>query len=395
MQPITRHQAAHLVGKGPSLDHLGRSSFPDPLAPVLAVNEAIHAVEALGLPNPLYCVQQDASLGGACRPARAAWLVSSQAWAAAGAAAYPLAYMYDPAGLGHTPKSLTACVALSMLHAAGIGRVTMHAFDARHGVNGYARAIGHSHEKRGASPTRFMDHAVTIAAHAGALGIALEWARPPQRWSVVTLLRTGGVYTTAHRDALRDLFRLRCRSPHEFLTLGNTPCATHPLVHGWPGWFSKMELFRERLLPLDAPVLYVDLDTYPSRDFTLPPMSALLPGRIHARPDGWRKGLWHTGVMAFLPVGVTTPYEWYRDRQPTAHKGDEEIIREAMGPHGFAPLDPVVKARSYKIDKPAMDEADIIYFHGSPKPWDPELAWVDLGKTDRWRPTPPRIGARG
>ena len=50
--------------------------------------------------------------------------------------------------------------------------------------------------------------------------------------------------------------------PHRFVCLTNEPIEgieTVNLIHDWPGWWSKIELFRPGLF--DYPVLYLDLDT--------------------------------------------------------------------------------------------------------------------------------------
>lgn len=49
---------AYFIGKGPSLDRLTASDIPKGTI-VYAINDAIHKVERLHLPNPTYCVQQD------------------------------------------------------------------------------------------------------------------------------------------------------------------------------------------------------------------------------------------------------------------------------------------------------------------------------------------------
>jgi hypothetical protein len=49
---------AYFVGKGPSLDLLTKEHFPSN-AVVFAINDSIHKVERLHLPNQAYCVQQD------------------------------------------------------------------------------------------------------------------------------------------------------------------------------------------------------------------------------------------------------------------------------------------------------------------------------------------------
>lgn len=386
---LPAHTNAYLVGKGPSLDTLTRENFPDPLAPVLAINEAIHPIERLSLPNPTYCIQQDASLGSKCRPKRAKWIVSRQAFKASTAEGAVNAFMYVPEDIGHTTTSITGAVALTLLHQARYKSITMLAFDAHFGSTTYAPSIGHSHIKKNQKDDRFIRHDERLAKQAEELSIALEWIPPLPGWNIVTLCVRGGIYHKGHVDALRENVSTHCRNPFTFHVLGDDPSyATLPVKHGWRGWFSKLELFKERLLTPGSPILYVDLDTYFSRSFALPPPTTMKPGILYARVDGWRKQYHHTGIMAFLSNTIHEPYAWYASHQDTELKGDEEIICKVMGDR-FLDLDPILIARSYKIDKPFRKDVDVVYFHGKPKPWDPELNWMPVkGTIKPWVKTP-------
>lgn len=82
---------------------------------------------------------------------------------------------------------------------------------------------------------------------------------------VACVYRTGGnVYTREWVYALkraldvhlpRVLFRVLTDDP------AISPLWRVPLEHGWPGWWSKIELFRPGVFPPGARVLYLDLDT--------------------------------------------------------------------------------------------------------------------------------------
>lgn len=50
-------QTGWIVGKGPSLRYLRAEHFGE--GPVIALNDAIVAVEKLGIPNPIYSLQKD------------------------------------------------------------------------------------------------------------------------------------------------------------------------------------------------------------------------------------------------------------------------------------------------------------------------------------------------
>lgn len=78
--------------------------------------------------------------------------------------------------------------------------------------------------------------------------------------TVACVLRSGGMYDAEWVRKLRDGFARHLTAPHRFVCLSDmdVPCERIPLEHDWPGWWSKIELFRPGLF--DGPVLYCDLD---------------------------------------------------------------------------------------------------------------------------------------
>jgi len=82
--------------------------------------------------------------------------------------------------------------------------------------------------------------------------------------NVVCVYKTGGVYTEEYARKLHEGVRLNLSLEHGFICLTDNPssidfCETIPLKHKWPGWWSKIELFRPDL-SLES-CLYFDLDT--------------------------------------------------------------------------------------------------------------------------------------
>ena len=82
---------------------------------------------------------------------------------------------------------------------------------------------------------------------------------------VACVLKSGGEYEVKHVMALRD--QILSHSPDaDIVCLSDVDFTLHfvrrvPLTHGWPGWWSKLELFRPGALPVGERVLYLDLDT--------------------------------------------------------------------------------------------------------------------------------------
>lgn len=68
---------AYLVGRVSKKEPMDAAMFAHrPDAPVFCVQSAIHGVESLSLPNPLFCVQTEVEKGVSCRPERATWILT-------------------------------------------------------------------------------------------------------------------------------------------------------------------------------------------------------------------------------------------------------------------------------------------------------------------------------
>jgi hypothetical protein len=57
----------YIIGKGPSLDAVTAETF-ERGCPIICLNESIHNIEALGIDNPMYVIQQDKALKESCKP---------------------------------------------------------------------------------------------------------------------------------------------------------------------------------------------------------------------------------------------------------------------------------------------------------------------------------------
>jgi hypothetical protein len=79
--------------------------------------------------------------------------------------------------------------------------------------------------------------------------------------TVLCVLKSGGDYDAEYVRKLRDSVARHLTIPHRFVCLSDVPvpCERIPLKHGWPGWWSKIEVFRPDVIT--GPTLYLDLDT--------------------------------------------------------------------------------------------------------------------------------------
>ena len=216
--------------------------------------------------------------------------------------------------------------------------------------------------------------------------------------TVACVLKSGGRYDAEWVRKLRDGVARHLTLDHRFVCLSDVdvPCERIPLATDWPGWWSKLSLFREGLF--DGSVLYFDLDTvvvgsldeiarHP-HEFTMA-HEYYRPDRMCSTAMAW------TGDQSFLfdafmadPKGIARLYD---DVLPPkdGRIGDQSFIEDqfkAFGvrPDTFRDLFGERAIASYKVhccEKAPPEDAAVVAFHGRPKPCDFKSGWV----VEAWR----------
>jgi len=208
--------------------------------------------------------------------------------------------------------------------------------------------------------------------------------------TIACVYRSGGDYTPEYVRRLKAAFAQHCKAPHNFVCLTDLPFREphfRALIHKWPGWWSKLELFY-----LQGPVVYADLDTLILNDitdictyphtFSVPMGVASTPNSIGAGEHdffsafmAWNQDLSHIPA-AFTPARIpeySTRTKW----------GDQSFIQDHIGrpaqklqdlfPGRFVHY----KSQVRKPDKspgPAPPGASIVMFSGRPRPH--QLNWT-------------------
>lgn len=200
---------------------------------------------------------------------------------------------------------------------------------------------------------------------------------------IACVLKSGGIYEPWHAQVLAS--QMRMAAPHEpFVCLTDVAVdgvSTIPLQHGWPGWWSKLELFRPDVFPAGERVLFADLDT-----LVLGDLSDLLAIEapfvtledFYRRPPmqpvrGLGSGLmqWTAGDQTDLYARFAADAEGLMRRHQK--HGDQQFI-ERLRLADVTFWQDVVPEQvvSYKLHCrtgiPA--KARVVCFHGTPKPWD-------------------------
>jgi len=202
--------------------------------------------------------------------------------------------------------------------------------------------------------------------------------------TVACVYKTGGNFTAEYVHKLASAIRRHTSFPVDFLCLTDDDnlvgdFRTVFLTNDWPGWWSKIELFRPELTDRDR-ILYFDLDTvilknidhlfHVDADF-----AALLPWN----PTNRAKGNLASGIMFWNPH-IYSKYLYDGFHGPNGYAGDQDYISHAMNSRGYpwAILQSTAKIYSYKRQcrRRLPPDAEIVCFHGRPRPHEIRLPWV-------------------
>lgn len=211
--------------------------------------------------------------------------------------------------------------------------------------------------------------------------------------TVVCVLRSGGDFTTHHVDQLRDGVARYLSLPYRFVCLSDmeVDCERIPLKHKWPGWFSKIELFRPDLF--DGPILYSDLDA-----IIVGPLDGIVLGhRFTVLRNFWAEDFndplrISSALMAWdAPLGqiyhrfAKAPDRYIREYHTRDKWGDQAFIKThtPIAPDRWQNKFPgkVVSFKKHVLPAERVPEgAAIVGFHGLPRPWrlkPEERAWFE------------------
>lgn len=232
-----------------------------------------------------------------------------------------------------------------------------------------------------AASRQLADGGAEITVHGTGLlpTMAQEMTKPAL--TVLTVYKSGGVFTPEYVRRLRDGVAENLTVPHRFVCMTDHPIdgvECIPLKYGMAGWWAKAEMFRPEL-PFGR-VLYVDL-------------SAVITGSLDdmATQDGivitkdWYFGGPSQSVLLYT-VGdfenvwdefIKDPEHWSSigDKMIAPDFGDQVLMNRIETPDMRYWQD-VLPGHlvSYKVHG-ITDDCRMIKFHGSPKPH--ELNWLE------------------
>lgn len=197
---------------------------------------------------------------------------------------------------------------------------------------------------------------------------------------VATVLKTGGRYTQAWVERLYRQVRKHWPDdrPLRFVCLSDAVLRIpgvewRPLWHGWPGWWSKIELFRSD--QFGEAVLYLDLDTMVLRPLwpLLDPGPGLTMLRDFYRPDGLQSAVmaWDAPFSAVHGAAMYRHMLKHGNATMDLHKigGDQAFMESSLAYVSVRRWQNVLPGavRSFKVDWHQGDDTVLLCFHGEPK----------------------------
>lgn len=188
-----------------------------------------------------------------------------------------------------------------------------------------------------------------------------------------------------NKEWVNKLYRAIQRNFHDsfrFVCLSNTDTdvETIPLITDWPGWWSKIELFRPNLF--EGPVVYFDLDVLICKDFTRffngfnfrnfhmllePTKSLIKPGTPNSSIMYWYGDYSYIWNDCLKDPNLIFQRYWKKNNPVI---GDQGYIRDKTQCVYLndTPLDPYFTWRSHKLCQEIEDPTFVIFAGKDQKP---------------------------
>ncbi|HSH43856.1 MAG TPA: hypothetical protein VK973_17170 [Arenicellales bacterium] len=155
---------------------------------------------------------------------------------------------------------------------------------------------------------------------------------------------------------------------------------TIPLKYDWPGWWSKLELFRP---DIDGDLLYLDLDTVVLSDVAS--LIEAAGGKTTMLSDFYWPEHPASGLMYIAERDRAHVWrEWMRT--PQGHMGrrggrgtigDQGFLGSVLSPQRWQDVAPG-QVVSFKVHckHQIPSKARVVCFHGQPRPWGVRANWI-------------------
>lgn len=198
---------------------------------------------------------------------------------------------------------------------------------------------------------------------------------------VICVCKSGGEYNAEWVRKLKDGVARNLTVPYEFKCLSDIDVPDRiPLRHSWPGWWSKIEVFRE----VTGPTLYLDLDTVVVSNIN---HLSVLDDDFAMLQNFHVSNFVGSGVMWFgepqkhvYDRFCEKPFKWidYHNRkQDGPYLGDQAFIWESFSRRvNHLPM-ATIKSYKFHCKEGLPPSASLVCFHGQPKLPDVKADWIE------------------
>ncbi len=202
---------------------------------------------------------------------------------------------------------------------------------------------------------------------------------------IACVLRSGGEYQPNHVEYLFRQLEQVISNPYQFVCLTDmdlnySGIITIKLKHNWPGWWSKIELFR-----LTGFVIAFDLDTvfFGNIDSFIKEVSQTSDFYLLESFRPPKRGI--SGIMAWNGDWRQFYRQFDYKKDSRRYRGDENYISAKLKGGNFPvsfvqdSLDGVYSWKRHCKGTVPKD-CNILVFHGKPRPWQVPEVWNPMLK---------------
>jgi hypothetical protein len=199
---------------------------------------------------------------------------------------------------------------------------------------------------------------------------------------VLCVCKSGAEYDADWVQKLKDGVSRNLTVPYEFECLSDIEVPNRvPLRHSWPGWWSKIEIFRH----VTGPTLYLDLDSVIVGNIDhLTKTQGFTAIRNFHDPDMIGSAvMWFDGPMRHVyDRFCEKPFKWieyHEKKRDGPYLGDQAFIWDSLG-RDVKQFDmEACGIVSYKFHcKHGLPkDARLVCFGGQPKAYDVEADWLE------------------
>ena len=194
----------------------------------------------------------------------------------------------------------------------------------------------------------------------------------------VACVNVGPAYEDKYVNVLYNMVTEYLDVPFKFYCISDRKRKVHSDISmkdsepGLPSYWNKITLFKRGYFT--GPTLYLDLDIIIKGSLSF--VHKFINEDFVAIRGFSGRLTYNSSVMLWAPEKCYDIYDWFAPRCIKQFPTDQEFITAVKGLHSCFPKNKIV---SYKYNKPLVENASIVAFHGKPKPTE-----LDIPMVNRW-----------